>query len=155
MLAPLALCKSIYPVPAKPNPQSTTKPNTKPTPKPKLKPKRLPRRSHCPVACALDLIGDRWTLLVVRDLFLGKRSFDEFLASPEGIATNILAARLKLLHEHGLVTKTPGEEDRRRFHYQLTPTGRSLRDVLIPLARWGLAHLPGTKPLPAAAKALK
>ena len=117
-------------------------------------PKRLPRRSPCPVACALDLIGDRWTMVVVRDLFLGKQRFDEFLTSPEGIATNILADRLKLLQEQGLLTKTADEEDRRRFHYELTPTGRSLRDVIVPLARWGLANLPGTKLLPAAAKAL-
>ena len=119
------------------------------------KPKPLPRRSHCPVACALDLIGDRWTMLVVRDLMLGKQRYDEFLASPEGIATKILADRLKLLTQQGLVTKTADEEDRRRFHYELTPTGKSLREVIIPLARWGLATFPGTKPLPAAAKALK
>jgi DNA-binding HxlR family transcriptional regulator len=135
MLASLAICKLFSRVPAKP--------------------KSLPRRSPCPIACALDLLGDRWTILVVRDLFLGKQRFDEFLASPEGIATNILADRLKHLHQQGLVTKTADEDDRRRFHYELTPTGQSLRDVLIPLARWGLAHLPGTKPLPGAAKALK
>jgi DNA-binding HxlR family transcriptional regulator len=119
------------------------------------KPRRLPRRSTCPVACALDLIGDRWTMLVVRDLFLGKQRFDEFLASSEGIATNILADRLQLLHQQGLVTKSPDEEDRRRFRYELTPAGKSLRDVIVPLARWGLDHLPGTKLLPAAAKVLK
>ncbi|MCW1924974.1 helix-turn-helix transcriptional regulator [Luteolibacter arcticus] len=117
--------------------------------------KRLPRRSPCPVACALDLIGDRWTMLVVRDLMLGKQRYDEFLASPEGIATNILADRLKLLQEQGLLTKTADEQDRRRFRYQLTPTGKSLRDVLIPLARWGLSHLPGTKELLGASHALR
>jgi DNA-binding HxlR family transcriptional regulator len=137
MLALLVLCKLFSRVPAKP------------------KHPRLPRRSPCPIACALDLFGDRWTMLVVRDLLLGKQRFDEFLASPEGIATNILADRLKLLHQQELVTKTADEEDRRRFHYELTSTGKSLRDVLVPLARWGLANLPGTKPLPAAAKALK
>jgi DNA-binding HxlR family transcriptional regulator len=135
MLALLVFCKLFSRVPAKPG--------------------RFPCRSTCPVACALDLIGDRWTMLVVRDLFLGKQCFDEFLASAEGIATNILAGRLKLLHQQGLISKTADEEDRRRFHYELTPTGKSLRDVLIPLARWGLANLPGTKPLPAAADALK
>jgi DNA-binding HxlR family transcriptional regulator len=117
------------------------------------KQKTPPRRSPCPIACALDLLGDRWTMLVVRDLFLGKQRFDEFLASPEGIATNILADRLKHLHEQGLVTKTADEEDRRRFHYQLTPTGHSLRDVIVPLARWGLAPHPRTKPHPPPAKA--
>ncbi|MEK7951471.1 winged helix-turn-helix transcriptional regulator [Luteolibacter soli] len=121
----------------------------------KPKSQSLPRRSPCPVACALDLLGDRWTMLVIRDLFLGKQRFDEFLASPEGIATNILADRLKHLHEQGLVTKTPDDQDRRRFHYQLTPTGKSLHEVIIPLARWGLANLPKTKLHPAAAKALR
>lgn len=137
MLASLALCKLIPRMPAKPKSPS------------------LPRRSPCPIACALDLLGDKWTMLVVRDLFLGKQRFDEFLASSEGIATNILADRLKHLHEQGLITKTADEEDRRRFHYQLTPTGRSLRDVIIPLAQWGLANIPSTKLLPAAAKALR
>ncbi|PSB57386.1 transcriptional regulator, partial [filamentous cyanobacterium CCP1] len=67
-----------------------------------------PRRSPCPVSCTLDLIGDRWTLLVIRDMmFFGKQRFEEFLESPEGISTNILANRLKLLEEAGLVTKQP------------------------------------------------
>jgi DNA-binding HxlR family transcriptional regulator len=143
MLALLAICKLFSRVPAKPKPS------------PNSNQPRLPRRSPCPIACTLDLLGDRWTMLVVRDLFLGKQRFDEFLASPEGIATNILADRLKHLHEQGLVTKTADQEDRRRFHYELTPTGRSLREVIVPLAHWGLAHLPSTKLLPAAAKALK
>ncbi len=103
------------------------------------------RRSPCPVACALDLLGDRWTLLVVRDLLLGRRYFEEFLSSPEGIATNILSDRLKLLIAQGLVEKVPDEGDRRRFVYRLTPRGRSLRQVLVPLARWSLENIPGTQ----------
>ncbi len=97
------------------------------------------------MACALDLLGDRWTLLVVRDLVLGRKYFEEFLASPEGIATNILSDRLKLLIGHGLVEKHPDEADRRRFVYKLTARGRSLRQVLVPLARWSLANIPGTR----------
>lgn len=90
-------------------------------------------------------------MLVIRDAFLGKHHFEEFLASPEGIATNILTARLRLLCEQGILSKQPDKNDRRRYHYNLTPRGQSLSDVLVPLARWGLAHVPGTKamiPLP-------
>lgn len=110
------------------------------------------RRSPCPVACALDLLGDRWTLLVVRDLFFGRKHFEEFLASPEGIATNILSDRLKLLIGHGLVEKQADEADRRRFIYKLTPRGKSLRKVLLPLTRWSLENIPGTRILPEARK---
>ena len=103
------------------------------------------RRSDCPVACTLDLIGDRWTLLVVRDLYLGKRFFDEFLASPEGIATNILAARLQFLTDAGLVERAPDEHDRRRVVYGLTQSGRELATLLDPIVKWGLKHLPDTR----------
>ena len=103
------------------------------------------RRSPCPLACALDLFGDRWTLLLIRDLFLGKQRYDEFMSSPEGIATNILADRLKLLAEHGLVKRLPDKEDKRRFLYQLTPRGRSTRQFLLPMIRWGLAQCKGTR----------
>lgn len=122
-LASLVKCKLFYPVPeAQPE-----------------------RRSPCPIACALDLLGDRWTLIVVRDLFLGRRYFEEFLTSPEGIATNILSDRLKLLASHGLVEKLADESDRRRFIYKLTTRGKSLKKVLIPLTRWSLENIPGTR----------
>lgn len=101
-------------------------------------------RSVCPVACVLDLVGDRWTLLVVRDLLRGKRSFEEFAASPEGIATNILAARLKQLVEAGLVERRSDAADRRRVFYQLTPAGERLRSLVKAIAAWGLRHIPGT-----------
>jgi DNA-binding HxlR family transcriptional regulator len=103
------------------------------------------RRSECAVACALDIVGDRWTLLVVRDLLRGARYFDEFLRSPEGIATNILAARLRSLCDLGLVEKTPDASDQRRYTYQLTAEGQHLRELLGPIAAWGLKYLPGTK----------
>lgn len=101
-------------------------------------------RSACPVACVLDLVGDRWTLLVVRDLLRGKRSFEEFAASPERIATNILAARLKQLVEAGLVERRSDAADRRRVFYQLTPAGERLRSLVKAIAAWGLRHIPGT-----------
>ena len=73
------------------------------TPKRKTRHPDATRRSVCPVACTLDLIGDKWTLLVIRDLMSGKSQFKDFLESPEGIATNILTSRLNRLLEHGLV----------------------------------------------------
>lgn len=107
-------------------------------------------RSSCPVACTLDLIGDRWTLLILRDLLLGKSRYDEFLASPEGISTNVLADRLKRMETAGLVSKQPYGSHRRRMAYRLTEKGSSLGKVLQAMAEWGLANLPGTALFPEA-----
>jgi DNA-binding HxlR family transcriptional regulator len=105
-----------------------------------------PPRSPCPIACTLDLLGDRWTLLVIRDmLFFEKQRFEEFLESPEGISTNILADRLKMLEEMGLVEKQPYSNHARRMNYCLTESGRSLKPVLKIMAVWGLKHLEGTQ----------
>ncbi len=103
------------------------------------------RRSNCPVACTLDLVGDRWTLLVVRDLILGKTCFDEFLASPEGIATNILSARLRSLENLEYVAGRRDASDRRRIHYGLTKKGEKLGKLLREIVKWGLKNLPETK----------
>lgn len=103
-------------------------------------------RSPCPVAGALDLVGDRWTLLVLRDLLAGKTRYGEFLASPEGISTNLLADRLQRMEAAGLITAIPYSEHPVRMDYRLTPAGRALRPVVDALASWGLAHLPGTSP---------
>jgi DNA-binding HxlR family transcriptional regulator len=108
-------------------------------------------RSECPVACTLDVIGDRWTLLVIRDLFLGKRHFDEFLASREGIATNILTARLARLSKMKLVRRVKSEDDRRRCAYELTEVGLTLKPLLKEAARWGLKHFHDGAALPATA----
>ena len=80
-----------------------------------------------PVACALDLFGDKWTLLIVRDLLIGKSYFKELLASPEKIATNILAERLARLASNGLVERYPSSDIAGREAYRLTKKGRSLR----------------------------
>jgi DNA-binding HxlR family transcriptional regulator len=96
------------------------------------------RRSPCPVACTLDLIGDRWTLLVVRDLFCGRRTFKEFAAGPERIATNILADRLERLVAAELASKSA-------TGYALTPRGLTLLPVLQAVADWGLANIEGTE----------
>jgi DNA-binding HxlR family transcriptional regulator len=95
--------------------------------------------------CSLDLLGDRWTLLVVRDLFAGESRFGDFLASPEGIATNILAARLQGLQSGGLVATEPCTERAGALRYRLTPRGTALFPVLAALKDWGLAHIPGTE----------
>lgn len=104
------------------------------------------RRSPCPVSCTLDLLGDRWTLLVIRDMmFFGKQRFEEFLESPEKISTNILANRLKLLEDLGLVEKQPYSNHSRRMNYYLTEKGKSLRPVLKVITAWGLKHIADTQ----------
>jgi DNA-binding HxlR family transcriptional regulator len=96
------------------------------------------------VACALDLFGDRWTLLVVRDLVLGRSRFKEFTASPEGIPTNILSDRLERLLANGIVEQVPTSEGAKRQGYCLTEKGAALRPVLKAIRDWGLAWEPGT-----------
>ena len=116
------------------------------------KPKRKPEthdfpRSPCAVACTLDLVGDKWSLLVVRDLLRGSVTYGELQKSPEGIPTNILADRLRKLEEAGLIAKTAYQEHPVRYAYGLTEKGRSLRDVLRAIVRWGLEQIPGTRVL--------
>ena len=103
------------------------------------------RRSPCPVSCALDVFGDRWTLLVIRDLLLGKiLRFKDFLASPEGIPTNILADRLERLLKRQIVEQMPCEEGGKRLAYRLTPKGEALIPVLRAIKNWGLKWEEGT-----------
>jgi DNA-binding HxlR family transcriptional regulator len=103
------------------------------------------RRSDCPIACTLDLVGDRWTLLVVRDLFAGKHRFSEFLASGEGMETNTLADRLARLVRAGLVERSLYERRPPRYEYHLTPAGRDLAPVLRAMYAWARAHVPGVR----------
>ena len=101
-------------------------------------------RSSCPITNALDLIGDRWTMVVLRDLFIGKKRYSEFLASPEGISTNILATRLAQMERSGLVRSRAYQQRPRRLEYELTKKGEALLPVLQELSRWGNKYLPGT-----------
>lgn len=102
-------------------------------------------RSECPITNTLDLIGDKWTLLIIRDmLFLKKKSFHEFLESPEGIATNILTDRLKRLEEHGIIEKRPYQKTPVRYQYILTRRGIDLRPLLVEMVRWGNTYIEGT-----------
>ncbi len=105
--------------------------------------KRFPR-SACAVANSLEILGDKWTLLVVRDLLHGKRTYGELALSREGIPTNILADRLERLVSAGIVTRTPYQERPVRYAYTLTPKGSALGDVLLAFVRWGKQHIPGT-----------
>jgi DNA-binding HxlR family transcriptional regulator len=107
--------------------------------------KREQRRSVCPVACTLDVLGDRWTLLVIRDLLCGRCTFQEFLDSPERIATNILSDRLERLVGSGIVETVPSTVRSDRHTYRLTDRGRALTPVLEAIRDWGLVHLPGTR----------
>ncbi len=103
------------------------------------------RRSQCPISFALDILGDRWTLLVIRDLvFAGKRHFRDFLASPEKIASNILASRLRSLEARGIVSRRPDPASARKVIYELTRKGIDLIPVLLELIRWGATHDPRT-----------
>ena len=110
-----------------------------------LPPSRQLPRSPCPVACALDILGDRWTLLVVRDLMLGRTRFKDFSASPEGIPTNILTDRLERLVRHGIAERIPAAEGSKRFAYKLTEKGEALRPVLRAMRDWGLVWEEGTR----------
>ena len=104
------------------------------------------RRSPCPVACTLDIVGDRWTLLVVRDLMLGRSRFKEFRASPEGIPTNILSDRLNRLLESGIVRQIPAADGTKRMAYELTDKGHALRPLMKAIKKWGLDWEEGTIP---------
>ena len=101
-------------------------------------------RSACAVANSLDILGDKWSLLVVRDLLHGKHTYGELALSPERIPTNILADRLERLESTGIVTRTPYQQRPVRYAYTLTPKGSALGDVLLAFVRWGKQHIPGT-----------
>ncbi len=99
-----------------------------------------PYKQTCPVARTLDLIGDRWTLLIVRDLFLGKTRFSEFRRSTPAPPPKLLSQRLQRLEVHGLVERVTYSEHPLRAEYRLTPKGRTLHRVLRELVKWGLDH---------------
>jgi DNA-binding HxlR family transcriptional regulator len=103
----------------------------------------MPKRYNqaCPVAKTLELVGDRWTLLVVRDLLRGTQRFQDLLASLPGIAPNILSERLKLMERHGLVARRFYSEHPPRADYALTDRGRELGLIVGALAAWGTRHV--------------
>ena len=107
-------------------------PSKKPGPK---------RRSGCPLNASVEMLGDRWSLLVVRDMMLrGFQTYKEFVESDEGIATNILADRLRKLETHGIITTEPDPSDGRKLIYFLTPKGIDLAPVLAEMVLWAARH---------------
>jgi DNA-binding HxlR family transcriptional regulator len=107
-------------------------------PKKKANPKR---RSGCPLNASVEILGDRWSLLIIRDMMLrGFRTYKEFLQSYERIATNILADRLQKLMAHGIITMGPDSSDGRKLIYSLTPKGIDLAPVLTEMVLWAAAH---------------
>jgi DNA-binding HxlR family transcriptional regulator len=107
-------------------------PKKKPSPK---------RRSGCPLNASVEILGDRWSLLIIRDMMLrGFRAYKEFLESYEGIATNILADRLRKLVTHGIITTEPDPSDGRKLIYLLTAKGIDLAPVLAEMVLWAAAH---------------
>ncbi len=102
------------------------------------------KRSICPVANTLDILGDKWTLLVVRDLLLGKQTYSEFQKSEEGIPSNILAERLKRLQQAGIVEKRQYQQRPVRYAYSLTEMGRELGPVVRSMIMWANKYIPGT-----------
>ena len=111
-------------------------------------------RSDCAVASTLDIVGDKWSLLVIRDLFGGKKTYGEMLESDERIPTNILADRLRRLEDAGIIEKSAYQQRPVRFAYTLTAKGRDMGDILLALVRWGRKHIPGTKALDVALRRL-
>jgi DNA-binding HxlR family transcriptional regulator len=103
--------------------------------------KRSYRQKNCPVARTLDLIGERWTILILRDLFLhGARRYQDFQDSLAGVAPNTLSARLKELEGHGLLERKLYSEHPPRLEYHLTEKGRSLGPLMRAMRDWGRRH---------------
>jgi DNA-binding HxlR family transcriptional regulator len=106
---------------------------------------RSERKSACPISFALGIFGDRWSLLVLRDLILkGRRRYTELLCADEGIATNILSDRLRRLEDHGLIVREPDEHDGRRYLYRPTEMAIELVPMLVELVVWGARNDPHT-----------
>ncbi len=102
---------------------------------------RAKRRSGCPVSISLEMLGDRWSFLIIRDLMVrGYKTFKDFQLSGEGIATNILSDRLRRLAAEGLIYTEPDKNDARRVNYRLTEKGISLAPVLLELLIWSAKH---------------
>lgn len=100
-----------------------------------------PRRSSCPIATSLDIFGDRWSLLIIRDLlFTDNRRFSDFARAGEAIATNVLADRLELLECEGLIFRRADPADGRKFVYNLTEKGFDLAPVIVEMVIWAARH---------------
>ncbi len=99
-----------------------------------------PYNQVCSIARTLDIVGDRWTMLIVRDLFMGRTRFNQFLETSPGLPSKLLSGRLKKLEEHGLIERVVYSQHPLRAEYQLTEEGRSLAPILDAIVSWGLDH---------------
>lgn len=100
------------------------------------------KRSDCPLSCSLDVFGDKWSLLIIRDLIFYKKStYNDFLKSEEGIATNILASRLKALEENGIIEKSAHPDSKAKILYKLTTKGIDLLPILMEVYIWAEKYL--------------
>lgn len=103
------------------------------------------RRSPCPISCSLEIFGDKWTLLIIRDLFLGHGRFKELASSPESPPTNVLSERLTRLLSHRIIERTASADGTKHQAYRLTTKGKALRPLLEAMRDWGLQWEPGTQ----------
>lgn len=100
-------------------------------------------KSHCPINLSLEIFGDKWSLVIIRDMMFGnKRSFRELIDSHEKIATNILSDRLLMLEREGIITKAKDPAHKLKFIYSLTKKGIDLLPILTEIGAWGIKHLP-------------
>lgn len=114
------------------------------------------KRSECPISCSLDIWGDKWSLLIIRDLINHKKcTYGDFLKSGEGIATNILASRLQLLEENELIEKLNHPESKAKVLYQLTYKGIDLLPILVEIHLWAEKYFDIPKDLKERLKAVK
>jgi DNA-binding HxlR family transcriptional regulator len=106
----------------------------------------MPRdpRSGCPIATTLDIVGDRWTLVILRDMLCGKSRFSDFLSSPERITASVLTDRLALMVREGLVVKLAYQPRPKRYEYRLTDMGEALLPVTQEMSRWANRFKPDT-----------
>lgn len=107
-------------------------------------------RSGCPLASTLDMVGDRWSLIIMRDLMCGKTRFSQFLDSPERITPSVLTDRLTFMEGDGLISRTLYCERPKRYEFHATAKGEALLPVLQAMCAWGHAHVPGSWEAPAA-----
>lgn len=114
------------------------------------------QRSTCPIANSLDILGDRWSLIIIRDLmFREKHEYGELLNSEEGISTSVLATRLEQLQCTGIIKKSNHPNDQKKYRYHLTEKGIDLMPLMIDLVLWGTQHVPGTMAPPDILNAMK
>ena len=110
-------------------------------------------KSHCPQYLGLDVFGDKWTLLIIRDMMIdGKRHFREFLQSEEKIASNILTNRLNMLEEEGILTRSEDGSHKQKIIYSLTQKGIDLFPIIMSIAEWSVKYQPVDKEKAARAK---